>query len=47
MKTIVRELTLAFSRVDRRTIQLIIIVLSLVMFILAAGAPAVDGGFGG
>ncbi|MCL4562791.1 MAG: hypothetical protein M1281_19530 [Chloroflexi bacterium] len=47
MKSIARDITLAISRVDRRTIQMVVIILSLAMFLLTAGAPASDGGFGG
>ena len=47
MITSIRELTVAVGRVNPRLIRLLLIILSLVMFVIGAGAPADHGGWGG
>lgn len=46
MKKLSSKLNLVAGRVDSRTIRLIVTVASLVMFVLAAGAPHSVGGVG-
>jgi hypothetical protein len=46
MKKLSSKLNLIVGRVDSRTIRLIVTVASLVMFVLAAGAPLSCGGVG-
>jgi|GEM_PF-1654539 len=46
MKNTVRNITLAASKVDARTIRFILLVVSLTAFVLGAGAPSGDGGIG-
>ncbi|MCB2213763.1 hypothetical protein KQH50_00050 [bacterium] len=46
MKKLSSKLNLVAGRVDSRTIRLIVTVASLVMFVLAAGAPNGVGGVG-
>ncbi len=47
MKHTIRDLTLALGRLDRRHLQVALMVLALVLFVLGAGAPEGDGGSGG
>jgi hypothetical protein len=42
MKYFLNNLLTQFHRIDRRTIQLMILVIVLMLFVLVAGAP--DGG---
>jgi Trk-type K+ transport system membrane component len=44
MSTITRDLTIFASKIDRRTIQFILILVSLGLFILGAGAPMGETG---
>jgi hypothetical protein len=46
MKDTIRQLTLSVSHIDRRLIQVVILVAVLTMFVLGAGAPAAGGGPG-
>ena len=46
MKKIIRDLTLLSSRVDRRYLQLVFLIITLVMFVIVGGAPS-DGGAAG
>ncbi len=46
MKHTIRDLTLALGRLDRRHMQLVLMVLALVLFVLGAGAPEGGGGIG-
>jgi len=46
MKNIVRDINVQISRIDRRHIQLAVLILSLSLFVLGAGAPDADGGVG-
>ncbi len=41
------QLTLALTKIDGNLVKLIILVVSLTLFVLGAGAPAGDGGIGG
>ncbi len=45
MKGILNNLTLRVAQMDRRTVQLIFLILTLTMFVIGAGAP--DGGGAG
>jgi multisubunit Na+/H+ antiporter MnhB subunit len=47
MNNIIRRTTLSLSRLDSRTIRLILVLLTLILFILGAGAPGAGGGFSG
>lgn len=47
MRNNVQDLKLALGRLNRRHIQLGLAVLTLVLFVLGAGAPAMGGGVGG
>jgi hypothetical protein len=44
MKNVTRDLTLAAGKLDSQTIRLIVLVGTLVLFVLAAGAPSAGGG---
>jgi hypothetical protein len=46
MKKLSSKVNLVASRVDSRTVRLVVTVASLVMFVLAAGAPNSVGGVG-
>ena len=46
MKKLSSKMNLFLSRVDNRTVRLIITLTSLVLFVLAAGAPGGMGGVG-
>jgi hypothetical protein len=39
-----RDIVSALQQVDRRHIQLALLVLTLALFVLGAGAPSADGG---
>lgn len=43
MKHIVRNLSLTLGQLDRRHARLALVVLSVALFVLGAGAPSVDG----
>lgn len=43
MKHIVRNLSLTLGQLDRRHARLALVVLSLALFVLGAGAPSMDG----
>ena len=47
MKRYVRNLTLMLGRLDQRHVRLGLTVLTLVLFVLGAGAPDDAGGHGG
>lgn len=47
MKTLFCEVSLFVSKVNRQHIQLFLLVLTLSLFVLGAGAPAAEGGTGG
>lgn len=46
MNKLSSKINFAASRVDSRTVRLIVTVASLVLFVLAAGAPNGAGGIG-
>jgi hypothetical protein len=46
MKDTIRQLTLSVSQIDRRLIQVVLMVVVLTLFVLGAGAPATGGGPG-
>lgn len=46
MKKLSNKFNYVLSRVDSRTVRLIVTILSLVLFVLAAGAPDAIGGVG-
>lgn len=46
MKDAIRQLTMNMSQIDRRLIQVVILVAILTMFVLGAGAPVSGGGPG-
>jgi hypothetical protein len=43
MKHMIRNLSLTLVRLDRRHVRLALVVLSVTLFVLGAGAPAADG----
>jgi hypothetical protein len=43
MKHMIRNLSLTVGQLDRRHVRLALVVLSLALFVLGAGAPSVDG----
>jgi len=47
MKRSIQNLTLTLGQLDSRHVRLGLVVLSLVLFVLGAGAPAASGGHGG
>ncbi len=47
MKNISRQITLSASKVDSNTIKLILLIVSISLFVLGAGAPGGSGGIGG
>jgi hypothetical protein len=44
MKTTARDLTLAIARIDSKKVRLVMFVITVAMFALAAGAPECSGG---
>lgn len=46
MENIVRELNLTIIKLDPRYIRLIIVLVTLILFVLGAGAPGTGGGIG-
>jgi hypothetical protein len=42
-----RDVSLFASKIDRRTVQLILLLVSLTLFVIGAGAPMGEGGMGG
>ena len=47
MKRQVRNLTLMMGRLDQRHVRLGLVVLTLILFVLGAGAPEAGSGHGG
>jgi hypothetical protein len=47
MENLVRNLSLNAAKLDSRSVRLILVLLTLIMFIIGAGAPMSGGGFGG
>jgi hypothetical protein len=46
MKNIAREIILTASKLDRRQLEIILMIVSLGLLVLSAGAPEVGGGIG-
>jgi hypothetical protein len=46
MKSLPPSLTTLFTKFDAQTVRLIVVVATLVMFVLSAGAPQASGGIG-
>ncbi len=44
MKNIAREIILTASKLDRRHIEIILLVVSMALLVLSAGAPETGGG---
>ncbi len=47
MKHIMQVTKMSLGQIDRRYIQLALLILSLSLFVLGAGAPGAPGGIGG
>lgn len=41
------QMLIGLSKVNSNTVKLVLLVLSMILFVLGAGAPATDGGIGG
>jgi len=42
-----RRLSLNATKMDSRYLRLVLVVLTLILFVIGAGAPQAGGGFGG
>ncbi len=47
MDRMINGLNLRLARVDQRHVRLVLVLLSLALFVLSAGAPGEGGGSGG
>ena len=47
MERYIREIGLTLGKMDARYIRLILVLLTLILFVLGAGAPGTSGGFSG
>lgn len=47
MKHIFRNLHLSVTKINRQHVQLIVLLITLSLFVLGAGAPGSGGGIGG
>jgi hypothetical protein len=47
MKDLFRELQLGIGHLDRRHVQFILLILTLILLVLGAGAPGAGGDFAG
>lgn len=47
MDRYLNEIKLVFARLDRRHVQLILLILTLILFVLGAGAPGAGGDVSG
>ncbi len=47
MQNSIRAITMTIGRLNVRHLRLLMIILSLVMFVIGAGAPGDHGGWGG
>jgi len=47
MKNLFQKFSLSTGKINRRHIQTFLVLLTLSMLVLGAGAPGVDGGIGG
>ena len=47
MKKISSKISLFSSKIDRRKLQAVLVLVTLALLVLGAGAPGMDGGVGG
>jgi hypothetical protein len=47
MDKIIRQISLDLGNLNSQHLRLLLIILSLILFVLGAGAPTTPGGFGG
>jgi hypothetical protein len=47
MERFIHELNLNLGKLDQRHARLLLVILTLVLFVLGAGAPGAGGGIGG
>jgi len=47
MKSLIQKFSLSTGKINRRHIQVFLVLLTLSMLVLGAGAPAIQGGPGG
>ena len=47
MKNSIQKISLSLGKIDARHIRLILALVTLILFILGAGAPSAPGGFSG
>lgn len=47
MEKSIRQISLNLGKMDQRNIRLVLVILSLILFVIGAGAPATGGGIGG
>ena len=47
MKSLIQKYSLSAGKVNRRHIQIFLVLLTLSMLVLGAGAPGMQGGVGG
>jgi len=47
MKSLIQKFSLSTGKINRRHIQVFLVLLTLSMLVLGAGAPGMDGGIGG
>ena len=47
MKKISSKITLISSKINRRQLQTVLVLVTLALLVLGAGAPGMDGGVGG
>ncbi len=47
MKSLIEKFSLSAGKINRRHIQIFLVLLTLSMLVLGAGAPGMDGGPGG
>ena len=47
MEGLIREIKLSIGNLDRRHVQFILLILTLILLVLGAGAPGAGGDFAG
>ena len=47
MKKLMRDLTLSAGKMSPRQIRLVLLLVTLILFVIGAGAPEGEGGWGG
>jgi hypothetical protein len=47
MEALIREIKLSIGNLDRRHVQFILLILTLILLVLGAGAPGAGGDFAG